>query len=756
MSSESEPRKFNPKPTWNSRGGDDLIEDFYKPSLKNCNLYQRMSGFFTSTSFTHVAQEILDFIERDGKIELITSPNLSTMDKETIEKSIDDPEQFISAMFFDDLKKDIDNSKIDFAKLMGYMLTHDKLEIKIALPKDGIGMYHDKIGIMHFDSGDDKLSFAGSANETSAAWKFNSEQLEVFTSWGGERDNVSIRNHQRWFNMVWQNEVDELEIFDLPVAVKEHLLKIEPESDAEVEKIKKNIKKLLGESPETQSMSLYDYQKDARDAWIENGYRGLFAMATGTGKTFSAFSCMNKIQSAHERTAIIIACPQKHLLEQWSEELEDYNLGMPESDRVDSSTTVFCDSDYHDWRDKFDKILDQINEKPLGHSEFSKNNFVVFVTHATLGKVGDNSFNERIDNIKNLKKFLIIDEVHNITEKSSMTRLRDDYDFRLGLSATPNRHLDLVGTDIIYNYFHGIVYELTLKKAIDEGYLCKYHYYPSYISLTFDEAEIYDKLTTDIAIIEEQKRKGRYNPKKGDFDPYLQRAYLVQSAVGKFDKLKELLQDMSNDLSQTLIYCTSNPSMGFPKGTPTQLIEVQKILSARNIISDSVTFKDKTKDRRRILRDLANDIFDCVTAVKCLDEGVDVPSVKVGIFMASSGNPKQFIQRRGRLLRKSDRTHKTHAKIYDILVTPRIPNDDEVATNRERKLILNELLRCKEFASSSDNESDAIESIGEILKGFKIPYEKLTREWVTENTGVWSEEDDDYSPTTETDYLPIE
>ena len=186
MSSESEPRKFNPKPTWNSRGGDDLIEDFYKPSLKNCNLYQRMSGFFTSTSFTHVAQEILDFIERDGKIELITSPNLSTMDKETIEKSIDDPEQFISAMFFDDLKKDIDNSKIDFAKLMGYMLTHDKLEIKIALPKDGIGMYHDKIGIMHFDSGDDKISFAGSANETSAAWKFNSEQLEVFTSWGGE------------------------------------------------------------------------------------------------------------------------------------------------------------------------------------------------------------------------------------------------------------------------------------------------------------------------------------------------------------------------------------------------------------------------------------------------------------------------------------------------------------------------------------------------------------------------------------------
>ncbi len=196
--------------------------------------------------------------------------------------------------------------------------------------------------------------------------------------------------------------------------------------------------------------------------------------------------------------------------------------------------------------------------------------------------------------------------------------------------------------------------------------------------------------------------------------------------------------------------------MGFPKGSPTQLIEVQKILSARNIISDSVTWKDKTKDRRMILRDLANDIFDCVTAVRCLDEGVDIPSVKVGIFMASSGNPKQFIQRRGRVLRKSVKTGKTHAKIYDILVTPRIPKEGDEATTRERKLIANELLRCKLFASLSDNEDVAKESIGEILKGFNIPYEKLTREWITENIGNWTKGDDDYSPETETDYSPNE
>lgn len=756
MSNKSDFRKFDPKPFWNSKGGDDVVEGFYKPALKNnCKLYQRMSGFFTSTSFSHVAREILDFIEHDGKIELITSPNLSTEDKEKIQQSVDDPEKVISEIFFNDLKNDLDNLKINFAKLMAYMIAHNKLEIKIALNKDRSGMFHDKIGLMHF--GDyEKISFSGSANETYAAYKFNSEQLEVFTTWGGERDNASIRHHQRWFNTVWQNDAPELEIFDLPVAVKDHLLKIQPESDEEFELVKRNIGEILGQTSKKPPMELYDYQKNARDAWIENGCKGLFAMATGTGKTFAAFSCMNKIQKAHERTAIIIACPQKHLVEQWYEELSDYNSGMPEEDRVDFSSSVLCYSDYPKWREDFDKILDQVNEKPLGYSEFSKNNFVVFVTHATLGKVGPDSFNEKIDSIKGLKKFLIIDEVHNITEESSKTRLREDCDFRLGLSATPDRHLDSAGTDIIYKYFDGAVYDLPLKEAIEEGYLCKYHYYPTYIELTIDEVEIYDDLTTSIAIIEEKKRRGAYHPKKGDFNPYLARAQLIQAAANKLDKLKEILTDMGNSLEQALVYCTSNPSMAFEKGAPTQLIEVQKILSARNVVSDSVTWKDKTKDRRKILRDLANDHFDCVTAVRCLDEGVDIPSVKLGIFMASSGNPKQFIQRRGRVLRKSERTLKTHAKIYDILVTPRIPEQGDTGTIRERKLIANELLRCKEFASLSDNEDVAKENIGKILEGFKIPYKKLTRKWITENIGKWTKEDDEYSPETEKDYSPNE
>lgn len=726
-------QEFNPKPSWNSRGGDNVIEDFYKPALRNnCNLYQRMAGFFTSTSFHYVISEIIEFIERNGRIQLITSPNLSTVDKTIIEKYVHEPENMMSEIFFDDLKKDAENNKLNLAKLMGYMLNHKKLEIKIAIPKDGVGLYHEKIGIMYFDDGK-KISFSGSVNETSQAWKINPENFEVFCSWSGDRDNTSIQNHQKWFNNLWNNTVDEIAVYELPQAVKAYLLKIEPASDEEFHKLLDEITKKNDIAFKKPNIELYDYQKEARNAWIENNYQGLFAMATGTGKTYAAFSCINKIQKSQSRTAIIIACPQKHLLEQWHEELLEYNSGMPEDDKVNLSLPVFCDSDYPDWRSKFRTVLTTVNEKPLGHSEFLENHFIVFVTHATLGTVGKDSFNEKIDMIKNLKKFIIIDEVHNVAENSSKNIFRDDYDFRLGLSATPDRHLDPIGTRIIYDYFDSVVYDLPLKDAIKKGFLCKYRYYPTFVSLTSAEMEMYDDLTAQIAIMEVKKKKGTYHQKKGDFDPSLERTYVVQAAANKLPRLKEILNKLHNRLEQTLVYCTSNKSQASPPESLTQLREVQKILSARNIISDAITWKDPTKDRRKILRDLANDHYDCITAVKCLDEGVDVPSVKTGIFLASSGNPKEFIQRRGRVLRKNTKAGKTYAIIYDILVSPPTSKLENAITRKDRKLIAKELLRCKEFASLSDNESDAIESIDQVLTRFNIPYHELTREWISDN-----------------------
>ena len=320
---------------------------------------------------------------------------------------------------------------------------------------------------------------------------------------------------------------------------------------------------------------------------IKNGGdRFLLEMATGTGKTYTAFGCINRLQNLHQRTAVIIACPQKHLIEQWKEELTKWNNLVEESDKVVIEQTVTCDSDYR-WRDPFDKILHDYNDPPIGSSSYITNNIVIFTSHATLSA---KDFRERISSLKDTKRFLIVDEVHNIGEEASKSTLLEEYDCRLGLSATPNRHMDDVGTGILKDYFHSstcdaknngdadvcidcnkelILYKLDLRKAIHELHvLCTYEYYPYYVELTSEEMEVYDDLTARIARAMEKKRKGQPLT-DADKWAFLARGYLVQNAENKDRKLDEILTtEFNNKLNLTLIYCTSHPREDAPPDAP--------------------------------------------------------------------------------------------------------------------------------------------------------------------------------------------
>ncbi len=727
---------FNPKLTWNS-SRDDIINEFYKPALRHCELYQRLSGYFSSSSFVNVANEILEFIKSDGRIQLITSPKLSETDKKIMEQSVHNAEELLSTIFLDDLKNDPDELKLEFSKLMAYMLTNyingkPQLEIKIAKPSTGPGIFHQKIGILKYKNGK-KIAFAGSINETGLGWHENIENFTVFRSWGDDTHRQGIIDNQKEFNDLWDHGNDEVDVFDLPIAVKKHLLKIRPESNKELENTIAKIKQIISDktgiisnpnlSPQ---IKLRQHQIDAINKWKENNYCGLLEMATGTGKTYTAFGCINAMQRMYDRTAIIIACPQLHLVEQWKDSMDEWNNGVNEFEKIIVDSQITCNSDNPGWRSNFEKLLYDFNVPPLGSEQQLKNNIIIFVTHDTLAL---SVFNEKISSIENAKKFLIIDEVHNVTEKSSEKILLDHCSFRLGLSATPERHLDEQGTQILLNYFHGIVYELNLDKAIHElNVLSTYDYLPYYVALTTNEMEEYHRLTGLIAQIEEKKRKGIYHKKPGDFDPYLARSALVANAENKDGVLKSILDlEFNNKLSDTLIYCTNNPSPISTYGYPKQLERVKHILSSVGIVSDSITWEDKTKDRRRIIELLSAGHFNCITAVGCLDEGVDIPSVQVGIFMASSGNPKQFIQRRGRILRKSENTGKVSATIYDILVTPSIDNEPNMS---QRKLIAKELIRHKEFASIADNKKMATDMIKDIAEKFSIDLEQLSDDYI--------------------------
>ncbi len=736
-------RKFDPKLTWNSTK-DDLINDFYKPAFVDCKLYQRLSGYFSSSTFANIAEEILDFISSGGKIQLITSKELSATDKEIFEQSVNEREKILSTIFLEDLKSDPDCTRAEFYKIMAYMLANKiddalQLEIKIAVPTQHRALYHQKIGIMRY-SDEERIAFVGSVNETGMGWHNNIESFSVFKSWGGDNTvKQGIIDNQRIFNDLWNDNEEGICIVDLPKAVKEHLLEIRPKSDQELRETVERVKRILKErrqdtvqdiQPQA-AIKLRAHQEDAITKWVENNHRGLLEMATGTGKTFTAFGCVNIIQKTHERTITVIAAPQKHLVQQWNDEVKKWNDGVSDTQRIVLKSPVTCHSDYA-WKPEFNRVMDYLTTKPLGHQKYRTNHVVIFTTHDTLQKP---SLMNMILDAKDVKKFLIIDEVHNVTKKSSERMLPEEFDFRLGLSATPVRHMDEEGTNILDDYFHGIVYSLDLNDAIHTlKVLSTYDYIPYYVQLSQDEMEEYRRLSAKIAQIESRKQQATYVPRPGESDPYIARSNLIANAENKDKKFEEILDELSNRLSKTLVYCTNNPSTASPENAPKQLERVKKILTRRGIESDSITWEDKTRDRKHILELMNIGHFACVTAVKCLDEGVDIPSATVGIFMASSGNPKQFIQRRGRLLRKDEREGKTHARIYDILVTPPIAGADSEFSLSQRKLFAKELLRHKEFALISKNKEQAIDRIRDVTTLFEIDFDQLDYEYIQDMT----------------------
>ena len=769
-------RDFDPKLSWNFLD-DDCIEDFYKPALKNCKLYQRLSGYFSSSVFAHIAIEILEFIESGGRMELVTSPQLSTTDKEIFEQSVLEREKLCKSIFLHDLKNDPDNLKLEFSKIMGYMLTNEvdgkpQLEIKIAVPISGAGIFHQKIGILNYENGE-RIAFQGSINETGRGWYDNKEQFDVYRSWGDDTNNQGISSKQRTFNNLWSGNQNGVKIFDLPEAVRDKLLEVRVRSDEELQETIQKVRNIIQnktkqvsssepdfEEPEVEQIEqlvskpieLHPYQIDARDKWLKNDFCGLLEMATGTGKTYVAFGCINKLQNLHQRTVVVIAIPQKHLIEQWKRELTKWNNSVKESDKVVIEETVTCDSDYRsskDWEDKLDEIMYNFNDIPIGSSTYVTNHIVIFTTQATLAA---SIFTKRILDLENTKKFLIVDEVHNIGENSSKKTLLEEYDCRLGLSATPTRHMDEIGTGILKDYFHSstcdaknngdvdvcskcnkdlILYKLDLRKAIHELHvLCTYDYYPYYVELTPEEMETYSNLTSLIAQGEAKKAKGQ-KPTPVEEWAKLARQDVIGNAANKDRMLSDILDlEFNNKLKLTLIYCTGNPRPYAPKNDPKQMERVQQILFEKGISSDSVTYDDPTKIRGDILALLESTVFGCITAIKCLDEGVDVPAVETGIFMASSNNPKQFVQRRGRILRKNPDTGKETAKIYDILVSPPIPSENVHINLNDKKMVAKELLRHKEFADIAENRIDAFFKIKEVAEKFEIDLDKLNQDYI--------------------------
>lgn len=684
----------------------DILHEFYIPVLTEAIKYNRMSSYFSSKSLAVAAKGILNLIKNDGNMKLITSPMFTKEDIKVLKDVNDNPQKYISDNILEDLNNLDNDFTIEHLKALGWMIANKKLVIKIAIPikQDGtimdseefvnLGLFHPKVGILEDEEGN-ILSFSGSINETGAGWMKNIEEFKVFKGWNVDHDDFMNEDINR-FNRVWNGLTNKLKVINLPKAVKNHLIEIAPEN---IESVNLNRFYISDKSvifeDNVKKIELYNHQKNAVNKWLDNKKKGIFEMATGTGKTYAALGCLNKVLEETSKLITIVSAPYQHLVKQWKKEINKF--------QIDYNKIFIADSSNLFWKDN---LTDSLIDLDLGRI----NHILVITTHSTFCT---DDFKRIIRNNKGDTNILVIgDEVHGLGATKSKEGLLDIYELRLGLSATPKRWFDTVGTKKLYDYFGGVVFEFSLDDAINtinpstgKTYLTPYRYLPIFVNLEDFEVEEYIEKTASIAI--------RYSKcqDKEEKDEILEnlifkRADIIKNAAQKFDILKKILDEKNNNIKHTIVYCT-----------PQQIDKVMDIINERDIIAHRFTMEEGTNpkekykglsEREYILENFHQKIYDLLVAMKCLDEGIDIPPAKTAIFMSSSGNPREYIQRLGRVLRRFP--GKKEATICDIIVTPSSNAPPELH-NVEEKIFKKELKRYIEIAEIAINNVESMEKI---------------------------------------------
>lgn len=648
---------------------DDLINEFYMPVLSNSSEYYRMSGFFSSTSLAISAQGISNFIINDGKMKLICSAVLSKEDKRIIEESNENPTKFIEKYALNDFRSMNEGFVKEHVEALGWMLANDLLEIKIAIPKNNQGIFHSKIGVLKDDE-DNIISFSGSDNETASGWLHNIEEFKVFCSWD-ESEKKFVYSDLDDFNRYWRGDTVKTDVVDIPLAIKNELIKLAPKSknDLTIFKSKKS------------KIKLRDYQNEAIKNWFNNDCCGLLEMATGTGKTFTALSCFKELADSKDKLVTVIACPQSHLIDQRVKDVKIFHDGK----------IIIASGKNSNWKDDLKNLRKKFLYGALDKA-------VVMTTHASLSS---DYF------IKTIKKFdverlLIVDEVHGIGSFKQRLGLNECYEYRLGLSATPKRWFDEEGTTIIEDFFKGTVYEFDISRALteinpdtNETYLAPYYYYPIIVDLNDEEYDEYISYSYKIAQILSSKKIKNKDKELTKYNTLRQR--IINNAENKYFEFDRLLKE-NPGIDKLIVFCS-----------PQQIDYVQQILNENRVIpqhkfteKESATISKITgmSERDEILQLFAEGSYKALVAIKCLDEGVDVPVAETAIIMSSTSNPREHVQRRGRILRRAP--GKKYAVIYDILVFP------EEQTDAGSKIMKKEILRYKEFAENAINSYDCL------------------------------------------------
>lgn len=744
-------RRFKSRTDWEPIG-------FFSECLCNSTQFDLMLGFFSSSAINVLSDGFATFLYGGGRMRLIINDILTEQDRLAIltgKNSEDIP--YFDIDDIENIKNTLSERDTHFFDCLAWLIRNNRLEIKIITPKDSIGISHTKSGV--FFDGINIVAFDGSCNFSRTALVDNIESLTASCSWDGDIEKAKIDNLKDDFESVFQgqnksyiyveankvkkrltNSFEDKSLIDLlndeylvlqndlknkslPKNVIKALDKAKNKVEVAIEKIKKQkdeaivVSSVLNEPLFPYETGPREYQKNAFENWKNNKQKGLFAMATGTGKTITSLNCLLEIYKRLGYYKAIILVPTITLVEQWEVECRKFNF---------DNITKVC-SKTKNWKSS----IANLRMLEMSGSD-DKLSYIIIATYASF--VRSNIFSE-LNKFPKQKLLLIADEAHNIGSGQMIKRLNEiPYLRRIGLSATPERQYDESGNKILMEFFgceDNYTFEYSMAEAIEKGALCRYYYYPHIVKLTELEMMEYVELSKKIV-----KMMGFKDTDSQEMLTrlLLKRKRIIHKAENKKDAFRQIIQTQMQEkgnLKYTLVYV---PEGNKPDDNLADVFDTTDTLSTdedtvhlideyTRIVRDTDShivvrqFTSDSKDRESMLKDFSNGSIDVLTSMKCLDEGVDVPRAELAIFCASTGNPRQFIQRRGRVLR----THKDKhtATIHDLIVVPENCFERE-CYDLERSLVKNELLRVRNFAVLSENLNDTDKELEVILNHYNL------------------------------------
>lgn len=688
-------RDLNLHPVYDS-SEYDLVADLIVPLLANSVAYHRGVGFFTSSWLRLAAQGLAKLAENDGRAKLVMSPVIERRDWEAIQlgekAKADDVVMRLLQRRVEDLRKSLEE---DTLNTFAWLIADGLVDIQFAVSRnvEELGMYHDKVAYF-VDGNDDAVAIHGSFND-SMQGTLNGEAFSVFRSWD-QGQSPFVSQHKDRLMRLWNDQNAQFHVVALPEAIRSQIVSLRNTATRPYRLPAQPSAFVRGNDSLSIPVSLFDYQQAAIASWNVSGCRGIFEMATGTGKTYTALAAAVDKSKQLDQLACVILVPYLHLVSQWEEHCRRFGFAP-----------VLCSGSHPGWQSR---LRSAISDFKLGVPHIC-----VLAVHNT---AAGEEFSRMIRELAPETCLLVADEAHALGAQHMRAALHDVAGMRLGLTATPRRWYDEEGTAALLRYFGSVCYEFTLEQAIDRQFLVPYHYYPIAVTLDADEEESVACLTRRIAMLARQPERSLEEQEEMD-RLFRERARVLASAKAKDDVVLAAMRRHMEDrrragksVRDILVYCA-----------PGRHRHVLKRVAELGLTCHEFVHDVTPRERTRLLREFGAGRLQALIAIKCLDEGVDVPSTQQAFFMASTTNPREFIQRRGRVLRRA--AGKDSASIWDCVIVPSVNSSADVAGY----LLRREMPRVAEFTAAAVNKYGARDVLRPYLDRYQMLHLADMKPW---------------------------